>query len=473
MNLRPFQRRFLRSALKPGLDVAALSIPRGNGKFWLAAYLLTRCLTPTDHLFVQGAEYLLCAASIEQARLCYRFIRADLEPSGQYRFIDSVTRLGIVHKSTNTRLRVLSSNGKTAMGIVNCPLLVADEPGSWEVTGGQLMNDAIETAIGKPNSDMKVIYIGTLAPATGGWWHDLVESGTQGSTYVQALQGDPEKWDQWSEIKRVNPLTAISPSFRRRLLQERDDARADSRLKARFLSYRLNVPSADESKMLLEVADWELVIDREVPDRLGRPIVGIDLGGGRAWSSAVAVWENGRVEALALAPGIPDIASQEKRDRVPAGLYAKLLTEGTLTVAEGLTVQPAALLWELVRGAWGQVALVVCDRFRLTDLQDAIDPGVALEARVTRWSDAAADIRALRKVAKDGPLSFEAGSRALLIASLAAAHVKSDDAGNTRLVKNSSNSSRDDVAAALTLAAGAFARYPATLSEPSTGPILV
>ena len=131
------------------------------------------------------------------------------------------------------------------------------------------------------------------------------------------------------------------------------------------------------------------------------------------------------------------------------------------------------MLWELVRGAWGQVALVVCDRFRLTDLQDAIDPGVALEARVTRWSDAAADIRALRKVAKDGPLSVEAGSRALLIASLAAAHVKSDDAGNTRLVKNSSNSSRDDVAAALTLAAGAFARYPATLSEPSTGPILV
>ena len=109
----------------------------------------------------------MCAASIEQARLCYRFVRADLEPTGEYRFIDSVTRLAIVHKATNTRLRVLSSNGKTAMGIVNCPLLVADEPGSWEVTGGQLMNDAIETAIGKPNSDLKVVYIGTLAPGTG------------------------------------------------------------------------------------------------------------------------------------------------------------------------------------------------------------------------------------------------------------------------------------------------------------------
>ena len=342
---------------------------------------MTRCLTPTDHLFVSGAEYLLCAASLEQARLCYRFIRAELEPTGDYRFIDSVTRLGIVHKSTNTRLRVLSSNAKTAMGIVGCPLLVADEPGAWETVGGTMMDDAIQTAIGKPHSAMKVIYIGTLAPATGGWWHDLVEGGTRGSTYVQRLQGDLEKWDQWSEIKRVNPLTAISPSFRRRLLQERDDARGDTRLRARFMSYRLNLPSADESKMLLEVGDWELMASRSVSPRIGRPIVGIDLGSGRAWSSAVAVWEGGRVEALALAPGIPSISEQEKRDRVPAGLYQRLVDDGTLAVAGGLRVQQPSHLWELVRGAWGQVALVVCDRFRLTDLQDAIDPGVALELR--------------------------------------------------------------------------------------------
>ena len=100
MSLRYFQKKFITNAMKPGIDVAALSIPRGNGKSWLAAHLLTRCLTPTDTLFVHGAEYLLCAASIEQARLCYRFIRADLEPTGEYRFIDSVTRLGIVHKPT-------------------------------------------------------------------------------------------------------------------------------------------------------------------------------------------------------------------------------------------------------------------------------------------------------------------------------------------------------------------------------------
>ena len=116
VELRPFQRTFIRHATAPGIDTAALSLPRGNGKSWLAAHLLRRCLTPGDDLYVAGGEYLLCAASIEQARLCYRFIRAELEPTGGYSFIDSATRIGITHRASNTRLRVLSSNGKTAMG---------------------------------------------------------------------------------------------------------------------------------------------------------------------------------------------------------------------------------------------------------------------------------------------------------------------------------------------------------------------
>ena len=153
--LRAFQKQFVRRALAPEVDIAALSIPRGNGKSWLAAHLLERCLTPGNELHVPGSEYLLCAASIEQARLVYRFIRTELEETGEYSFIDSTTRIGITHKASNTRLRVLSSNGKTAMGIVNCPLLVADEPGSWESVGGTLMYDAIITALGKPNSPMR------------------------------------------------------------------------------------------------------------------------------------------------------------------------------------------------------------------------------------------------------------------------------------------------------------------------------
>ena len=333
MPLLRFQKLFVKRALAPGVDTACLSLPRANGKSWLAAHLLERCLTPGDPLFKPGSEFLLCAGSIEQARLCYRFIRANLEPKGGYRFIDSATRIGITHLKTFTRLRVLSSNGKTAMGIVGCPLLVADEPGSWEAVGGTLMHDTITTAQGKPGSPLKVVYIGTLAPASSGSWHDLVQRGTHGSTYVQSLQGQPDKWDKWTEIRRCNPLTAIDANFRRKLLQERDEGRRDSRLKARFLSYRLNVPTADEAELLLTSDDLKLMF-REVPDRRGRPIVSIDLGAGRAWSAAVAIFEGGRIEAMALAPGIPPLDEQERRDRVPVGTYVKLAERGLLEMAD-------------------------------------------------------------------------------------------------------------------------------------------
>ena len=457
-DLRPFQRKFVTAALRPGVDTAALSIPRGNGKSWLAAHILTRCLTPDDPLHVPGAEYLLAAASIEQARLVYRFVRDALEPTGAYRFLDSAMRIGVTHKATTTRLRVLSSNAKTAFGIVGCPLLVADEPGSWEVTGGTLMYDAIATAMGKPGSPLRVVLIGTLAPSKSGWWHDLIDAGSRGSTYVQALRGCRERWDSWPEIRRCNPLANIDARFRAKLLEERDDARRDTRLQARFCSYRLNLPSADESDVLLTTADWERMAARPVPDPAGRPIVALDLGAGRAWSAAVGVWESGRVEALAVAPGIPSLEDQERRDRVPATTYTALEERGQLQIAAGLRVQPPVALWRLVLARWGIPAAVVCDRFRLAELADVVGGAAPLEPRVSRWSEASHDIRALRALSRDGPWTVDPDSRLLIAASLAAAVVKSDDQGSTRLVKSRNNVARDDVASALVLAAGAYQR---------------
>ena len=464
IDLKPFQRRFLRRALSQSVRTSALSLPRGEGKSTLAAYILERCMTPGDRLFEAGAEYLLCAASIEQARSAYRPIRTELEPTGDYIFLDSQQRLGITHTPTNTKLRVMSSNGKTAFGIVGSPLLVADEPGAWEVVGGGLMHDAIQTAQGKPLSSLRVIYIGTLAPlgAPGHWWYEMVDAGTQGSTYVQSLVGDVETWDHWPTIRKANPLKAKYAESRAVLLEERDAARRDSRLKARFLSYRLNVPTLDEAQMLLMVDDWKLVTERPQGLPSGRPIVGIDLGGGRAWSAAVAVWESGRMEAIACAPGIPSIEDQERRDNVPSGVYAKLMRSGALTVAQGLRVQPPSALWEAICDRWGVPVKIVCDRFRLSELQDTVGNACKIEPRVTQWSSSSADIRALRKIARDGPLSVDPGGRNLLVVSLSAARVQNDNAGNVRLIKKGhDNKARDDVAAALLLAAGAFERASA------------
>ena len=42
MELRPFQRTFLKNALSAKYDTAILSIPRGNGKSTLAGHILER-----------------------------------------------------------------------------------------------------------------------------------------------------------------------------------------------------------------------------------------------------------------------------------------------------------------------------------------------------------------------------------------------------------------------------------------------
>ena len=456
--LQPFQERFIAGATAPGVDTACLSLPRGNGKSWLAGNLAARALTPGDAFYVAGGETVLCAGSIEQARIVFRVARRILEPTGQYRFLDSATRCGITHKTTGTRLRVLGSNARTAFGFVDVPLVISDEPGAWEVNGGQLLHDAIQTAQGKPNSPLRAVYIGTLAPATRGWWLDLVTASTTLGTYVQALRGDPEKWDSWAEIKRCNPLVKISELFAAKLKQERDAARRDSRLKARFLSYRLNAPMQDEASMLLGVPDWNRALAREVPDPDGLPVVGVDLGGGRAWSAAVAGWPNGRVEAVAVCPGIPDIEAQEKRDRAPAGLYRKLIETGRLIVAEGLRVPNPAQLMTAATDLWGGYRLVVADTFRGPELRDVAEAPVV--TRRARWSEASEDIRALRKWTLDEGMAVEDQSRHLLTASLAEALVKNDESGNFRLVKRDrgNNTGRDDVAAALVLVAGELAR---------------
>ena len=413
-------------------------------------------------MFTRGKA--LGAGSIEQARLCYRFVRADLEPAGGYRFLDSATRFGITHVSSNTRLRVLSSNAKTAFGIVGCPLLVADEPGSWETVGGELLHDALQTAQGKPGSPLRVVYIGTLAPARGGWWRELVGDGSNGSTFVQSLQGDPGKWDRWPEIRRCNPLTAISAAFRAKLLEERDKARRDTRKKARFLSYRLNVPSADESTVLLTVDDWDRSCGRPLAGPFGRPVVGIDLGGGRAWSAAVALWESGRCEAVAVAPGTPGLDGQERRDRVPRGTYQRLAAAGTLTTDGDRRVPRVESLMARVM-AWNP-ATITCDFFRVAELLDAVGGKVRIVGRRTRWSESAEDIRAARSMAQDGPLSVAPGARALLTASLAAAVVRNDEDGSMRMVKRGrDNCGRDDVAHALKMAAGTWSRLRRAVLE--------
>ena len=210
--------------------------------------------------------------------------------------------------------------------------------------------------------------------------------------------------------------------------------------------------------MLITADAWRAVEGRTVPEREGRPVVGLDLGAERSWTGCWALWPNGRSECYAVCPGIPDLAERERQDAMPRGLYRRLHVDGVLVVDDGVRVsRPATLIAHLV--AMGiSPQTIYCDRFALGTLKDAVAGRWPVVPRVTRWSEAADDISGFRRLVADGPLSIAPECRALARVALSQASVHSDDQGSVRLAKHRHGRSRDDVAVASVLACGALAR---------------
>ena len=456
----PFHRRWIRSAYAPDVQIAALNCPRGAAKTWIAGQLAALALRPGSPTWQERVEVLAVSASLEQSRILLSFVRTALaDVEDDYRWLDSGQRLAATHKATGTKLRILSSSGKRAMGLAQFSTIFADEPGSWEVRGGALMWDALRQSLGK-REGQRLFLIGTRAPAEPGtWWPGLLDGGSGPGTHVTVLTAPPdEPWDAYSTIRKVNPLIHVHAPLRRTILRERDDARRDPSARPAFEAYRLNREVAVYSDVLVPVEAWKRVEEREVPPREGRPIVGIDLGSERSWSAAWALWRNGRSECYALCPGIPDLAERERMDAMPRGIYRKLHQDGVLIVDEGLRVSRPSVLIDHLLGVGIVPAVVYCDRFLLGQLKDVVDGRWPVNPRVTRWSEATEDIAGFRQLVADGPLSIAAECRALAAVSLSQATVASDDQGSVRLQKRRHGRSRDDVAVSGVLAAGALVR---------------
>ena len=457
----PFHRRWILDAFHPDIQIAALSCPRGSAKTWLSGQLAALAMRPGSPTWKTGIETLVVSASLEQSRILLGFVREALaDVYDEYRWLDSGQRLAVTHRATGTKLRVLSSSAKRAMGLSQFSAIYADEPGAWENRGGALMWDALRQSLGKLPGQ-RLVLIGTRAPAdAGAWWPSLLDAGSGTGTHVTVLSSpDDEPWDAWNTIRTTNPLVMHNPDLRKTILRERDDARRNESLRPAFLAYRLNRQVDVYNDVLVKAEDWRAVEGRVVPPRHGKAIVGLDLGSERSWSGAWCLWPNGRSECYAVCPGIPDLAERERQDAMPKGVYQRLHDDGVLLVDKGLRVsRPSTLIDYMVNEKNISIEAIVCDRFMLGTLQDAVTGRWPVVPRVTRWSEATEDIAGFRRLVADGPLSIVPECRGLARVALAGASVASDDQGSVRLQKKRHGRSRDDVAVAGTLAAGALVR---------------
>ena len=219
-----------------------------------------------------------------------------------------------------------------------------------------------------------------------------VKSGSGDGVYLELLQADEKRWRDWDESLRVNPAHLVNPYLEKTLRREYEEALKSERAALPYRQYRLNLPAgeATDTQPLVTGAEWERVCARPVPEREGRPVVGIDLGGSRSWSAAAAVWPSGRIESWAIAPGVPTLAEQEREDQIAEGGYSDLARSGGLSVDEGRAVPGVETLLSRV-WSWSPSA-IVSDPYRASELNQVVAGRVRVVERARGGGEATSNI---------------------------------------------------------------------------------
>ena len=453
--LLPWQTRFLHGAWSVEGD-AALSVARGNGKSTLIAGVA--CAALDGPLQTPRADVVCVASSFTQGRVIFESVLAamrakgeDLEDRKRWRVQDSANVATIEHRESGARVRCIGSDPKRMHGM-QVMLALLDEPAQWPAAQRDAMRAALSTGLGKvPGSRM--IALGTRPADDTHWFARMLAAlGEDGYSQVHAAADDDPIFNKrtW---RKANPSLPVMPDLASRIAREAKEARADPALQPAFKALRLNMGTSDTERAVLLHAESWLRAEGDVP-REGQLVMGVDLGGTAAMSAIAACWaDSGRLECLAALPSIPTLAERERRDGVPEGLYTRCEHEGTLCTLGGRTVPVEGLL-ELSVERFGRPAAIVCDRWRIGELVDAISAlglDVPLVSRGMGFRDGAEDVRRFRTAILDGMVRPTASF--LLRLAMREATVMTDAAGNSKLAKATEagrrRRARDDAVAAV------------------------
>lgn len=454
MQLFPWQRRFLRGALRQE-DDAALTLARGGGKTTFVAAIATAALA--GPLAEPMGEVLIVASSFDQGLIPFRHIQHFMEPTIQadkkrWRIQDSANRATITDRQTGASLIVLGSDPRRMHG--RAPkLALLDEVAQWPHTQVDRMLAAIGTAQGKiPGS--RSFWIGTR-PASPE--HPFEAAMKHGVGYSQAHYARPtDPLFQRRTWKKANPGLDYQPDLEAKIRSEAAKAKHSPTLLASFKALRLNMGVADVvESVLLDAAEW-LRIEADEPPVDGPYVLGLDLGASAAMSAAAAYWpRTGALKAFAVFPMEPSLAERGVADGVE-GLYVRCAERGELLQAGERVSDISALLNE-VRRRWGEPGAIACDRWRVQELRQALGqvrfPVMPLVERGMGYQDGGADVREFRAAAMGGQVAAE--KSLLMRSAMAGARVTTDPAGNSKLAKGGEGRrlrTRDDAAAAAILA---------------------
>ena len=452
----PYQERFVRGTFRPGVQTAALSISRGNGKTSLVSFLAFSVLSPDGPLHEKNAAVIVAAANFEQGAAIHKSA-VDQIPDADDRNVWSIwdsNRLRIRHKASGAELRVLSFSPGASHGLMGAKLILCDEVAQWPRTQRDKMFNALETSLGKTPGG-RLIAISTRPESKENPFTKMLDGQADYGLEFKSRAG--RGWHKDSAIRTANPALDHFPALRAAIERDRRIARQDPQKQAVFRAYRLNQGTAEGEvrDVVLSAHDYE-GLEADAVDVGDEYILSLDLSGGHAQNGVAAIAlhpdADGRhhVDAFACWPSSVKIAERSKRDGVD---YGAMQAGDDLMQFNG-TVSVDQVIAEAME-RWGRPVAVVSDFYRISECRNVLEGHGYFEddetiiLRRMGWGDGSEDLRAFRRMVAEGSIRIR---RSLLLrSSFAAARTIGDSSGNEKLAKLTERGGRgvDDAAAAV------------------------
>lgn len=464
VKLAPFQRQYVRGALDEAVNVAVLSIGRGNAKTALSAGIaLGALLGEWDDQ--PRREILIAARTRDQARIAWDFVHGfaqglpdDVQKRLTFR---RSPRLEIEFEDATGShfLRAIAADGKTALG--SAPTLVLmDERGHWPLDRGDDLEHALLSGLGKRGG--KALIISTSAADDAHPFSVWIDN-PQPGVYIQEHRPAPGMpADDRASLIEANPGAKHGIGSKIEWLEaqaRRAQARGGSTLTSFRLYNRNERVSGETRDLLITVDEWMGCEVSDLPPRAGSCVIGIDLGGSASMTAAAFYWpETGRLECLGTFPSKPTLADRGAADGV-SGRYVEMQDRGELSTLGDKTVPVAGWLSEVMRHVAGETVAAICaDRYKQSELAEAMDRAGVRAPIVWRgqgFRDGGEDCERFRRACFDGRVKSKPSL--LLRSAFADAVTLRDPANNLKLAKARSTG-RIDAAAASVLAVAEGAR---------------
>lgn len=458
LKLAPFQEAFVRGAMDPAVQYGMLSVGRGGGKSALSAALALGELLGVWN-DEPNREILIAARTKEQARVAWNFVRTLIETSLDEETKSMITirqapRLEIQYNHNNGGIiKAIAADGKNALGTAPT-MVLCDEIGHWHEASGASLYAALESGIGKRQG--KMLLISTSAADDTALFSQLLDNPPSRSFVVEHRPEPNLPLDDVESLKLANPGAeyGVGAPLEWLIEQAQRAIKRGGSAAANFRLYNRNERVAtDERELLVRLDDWLAceADDDDMPPRRGPAVIGIDLGGSASLSGYAYYWiETGRLEVYATAPGSPSLLDRGANDAV-GDRYVEMERRGEMNTMGDRTVPVAEWIAHVMKGVQGeQIAALVADRFKKSDLADGIDKTgrrVPVVWRGMGFLDGSPDLNAFRDAIYDKKIKHVPSL--LMRSALADAVCVRDKLNNISLTKLKSNSRIDAVAAAV------------------------